>query len=184
MQLSSKDLVWVDFCSMEALRQFEKQKPVSGIYIWGWFKHDNNFIPFYVGKHYNLHQRLFEHIGCLNGGLYTIYEKSLVLSGNFKPWRIDNTNLPIYSPIGVGNFIDVFMSENVQNAVKWYVANIQFTWMITDPSDNEYLEKYVALKLEQKGYFVSSFIRGYKNINEPDQMITFGGNSQIVNMLI
>ncbi len=184
MNFITKDLTWSDFHSKEQLRGFTKKSShTSAIYIWGWFNTDNAFIPFYVGKHKNLYQRLFEHIGSLNGGHYTLYDKTFVLSGKFKPSRIDPTVKPIYMPMGFENFIDDFMAPNVQQTVRWYIDNIYFVWMITNPHDNSYLEKYVTFQLEKNGRYITSFVKGYKNI-DTNQIISFSGNPAITQMLI
>lgn len=45
---------------------------VPGIYIWG-FLNNSRFMPYYVGKAWNIGNRLCEHLSGIKGGSYRIY---------------------------------------------------------------------------------------------------------------
>lgn len=67
-----------------SINKSKKSNDYRGVYIWG-FNFDGDFIPYYVGKSDNIFSRIFEHLGSLLGGSYTIYhKKSLKNFCNFK----------------------------------------------------------------------------------------------------
>jgi len=94
-------------------------KVVRGVYIWGFMKGDK-FIPYYVGKSDNIHYRMFEHIGALLGGSYTIYHENSLMDfpthkKNINEW---NSNL-----ISEKEYEGIVYYPKDLNAFKWFLEH-------------------------------------------------------------
>lgn len=141
-----------------------KAEDVRGVYIWG-FMVDDRFIPYYVGKSDNIHFRIFEHIGALLGGAYTIYHQAVLKDfskhkPNFKSWEPDDIlnefkNAIVYYPKNSTSFkwfIENRNNSNVKTHIDYMVDSFRYTYAEYILKDDEFaslydLEKYLIRKL-------------------------------------
>lgn len=145
-------LEWEDFKSIVDLGDSNANiNHQPGIYVWGWFDETGAFVPYYVGKARNLFQRFFEHLGCLQGGMYGLYSYAYCKSKNFKPLYVQDGNQLIYLPSSIENWNDVFRSENVQQNLQLILKELRFTWCKTDVKDNAELERILYQVLNKDG---------------------------------
>jgi hypothetical protein len=174
-------LKWEAFKSLKDLKGLSKQSlAISAIYMWGWKDKNQNFFCYYVGKTNNLYTRIFQHLGSLKGGLYTIYSKEFLQSGNFKNLKeVDNQNI-LYIPTGLDTFINEFLKKDeIINTVNWLIENILFTWTVTNKSNNADLEKFVAKQVIKKQKFIGSSVKGQSTI----AALKYEGNQSILDLL-
>src|SRR5665213_1972135 len=61
-----------------------KSQKKKGVYLWGYYD-NNTFIPLYVGKSRNIHERIIQHYCRYKGGEYQIQPK-----GNYQPSSLAN----------------------------------------------------------------------------------------------
>lgn len=166
-------LQWTELFSLEQLRTKEAngELNISAVYLWGWFSADRaQFFPYYVGKTLNLKNRVFEHLGKLLGGHYTIYKFESHQANTFTTGKSSEDLL--YVPAGVGSIIDFYRNQRLQENVKKLVDNIHFCWTVTDSAKNSHIERAVYRQINQTR-LLGSTVRGESAINQ----VKFTGNS-------
>lgn len=140
-----------------------KVKDVRGVYIWG-FMIGDKFIPYYVGKSDNVHYRMFEHIGALLGGAYTIYHKDKLMDFSkhkliIKSWELNDIlkepkNAIVYYPKNTTAFkwfVENRNNSNVKTHLDYMVDSFRYTYAEYLKNDDEFvslydLEKYLISK--------------------------------------
>jgi len=138
------DLEWHKIVNIDELISIENElKGMSAIYVWGWLDMDKEFVPYYIGKSGNLRQRLFDHLGKLKGGMSSIYSTQYSLSKDFTPLNKQDGNELLYVPSTIRNWQDVFLSDKVQENLKWLLKNLMFSWCKTESKDNVDLERLI-----------------------------------------
>jgi hypothetical protein len=175
-------LKWEEFQTLVGLKEKSRSyKKLSAIYMWGWMQNDGTFLSYYVGKTYNLYERLFRHIGCLNGGLYTVYHKDYILNGHFIPLKEPDGERLLYVPSDLATFVSYafWKNEIIQDNLKWLIENMVFSWAETNAADNAELEKHVARKIESSGRQIGTTIRGTPSISE----VVWTGNYEILKLI-
>lgn len=96
---------------------------VPGIYIWGFKDSDDEFLPYYVGKAWNIGDRLCSHLSNIKGGSYTVYTQKDIFN--------TDEDIYIYKPKTIQdriNFILKPAQNNLQNHVDLMIDNFYFTY--------------------------------------------------------
>lgn len=109
-----------------------KANGVSGVYLWG-VKHNNKYIPLYVGKGENVHERIFQHISRWRGGEYRIPKWEIIIGKQkrIKPYVSDNDLL--YIPHGANQYSDFLSNSKIQKCIKNVIKDFFCVWIeITD----------------------------------------------------
>lgn len=170
----------------ELISAEEELKRKAGIYVWGWFDEEDNFVPYYVGKANNLRQRLFDHIGKLKGGMYSIYEWKYAFSKDFHPLKEIEEDKLIYVPSSIENWYNVFLSNKVQKSMNYLINNLMFSWCETDKDVNINLEKYIFQLINKNSheyygnYKTGASVRGQNYL--PMNNFTFTGDKTMVRL--
>lgn len=105
-----------------------KSNGVSGIYLWGVI-HNNRYIPLYVGKGRNVHERIFQHISRWRGGEYRVpnWEHIIDDTKRVKPFTTDDNLL--YIPHGANQYSDFLKSSDIQNTISNVIDNFFCVWL-------------------------------------------------------
>jgi hypothetical protein len=105
-----------------------KSNGVSGIYLWGVY-HDNRYIPIYVGKGRNVHERIFQHISRWRGGEYRVpkWEQIVDISKRIKPFTSDENLL--YIPHGAHLYPDFLNCNDIKTTIDNVVKKFFCMWL-------------------------------------------------------
>ncbi|HTC01071.1 MAG TPA: GIY-YIG nuclease family protein [Ferruginibacter sp.] len=105
----------------------KKSNGVSGIYLWG-VKHNDQYIPLYVGKSRNIHERIFQHLCRWNGGEYRVSKWEVIIGSEArsKAYTLDDDLL--YIPHGANLYEDFLKKGDIQKAVKNVLCNFFCCW--------------------------------------------------------
>lgn len=105
-----------------------KANGVSGVYVWG-VNHNNKYIPLYVGKGKNIHERIFQHISRWRGGEYRIPKWEIVIGKQkrMRPYVSDNDLL--YIPHGANQYSDFLNNKEIQSAIENVTKNFFCVWL-------------------------------------------------------
>lgn len=111
-----------------------KANGVSGVYIWG-VKHNNKYIPLYVGKGKNVHERIFQHVSRWRGGEYRIpkWEAIIGQQNQKKAYTLgielsENEDL-IYIPHGVNQYSDFLSNSEIQKCIENVIKDFFCVWI-------------------------------------------------------
>ncbi len=174
------ELKWNGILDFKELITHEVElKGKPGIYIWGWLDEENNFVPYYVGKANNLAQRLFEHIGKLKGGLYSIYSWKYARSKDFAPLLQKDGDKLLYVPSNIGNWKNNFLDSTVvQKNLNLLIENLKFSWCLTEKKYNNDLERSIFVLLSNTDK-VGASVKGKP---KEDIKIKFSGEEALVRL--
>jgi hypothetical protein len=105
---------------------------VPGIYIWGFMDDEQEFLPYYVGKAWNIGDRLCSHLSNIKGGSYTIYTKHDMFKLDEDVW--------VYKPNTIEQRISFVLNTN-QNNVQYHademIKGFYFTYAKMEEKDFE-----------------------------------------------
>ena len=109
-------------------RNIAKSNGVSGIYLWG-VVHNKRYIPLYVGKGRNVHERIFQHISRWRGGEYRVpyWEHIIDDTKRVKPFTNDDNLL--YIPHGANQYSDFLKSCYIQNTINNVIKDFFCVWL-------------------------------------------------------
>lgn len=129
-------------CSKE--EAFSKSPNIEGIYAWGYTNDNNQFIPIYVGKSRNIHERIIQHYSRFRGGEYLI------------PKMIHKTTLPdfgysidrvtIYEPKDLSVVYCLHNTENEYKKNQKYILS-NFRFLYYETNQRIIGEKYLGNKI-------------------------------------
>ena len=110
------------------LNNISKSNGVSGVYLWG-VKLKNEYIPLYVGKGKNIHERIFQHISRWRGGEYRV-PKWIILIGKQKRTKayISDKDL-LYIPYGANQYSDFLSDSDIQNCIQNVIKYFFCVWI-------------------------------------------------------
>ncbi|MGN6802008.1 MAG: GIY-YIG nuclease family protein [Ginsengibacter sp.] len=178
------ELHWNDILDLKELVSHENElKGKSGIYVWGWLDEEKSFVPYYVGKADNLGQRLFEHLGKLKGGMYSIYSWQYAFSKNFKCLRELEKGKLIYVPSTIENWQNLFFAREVQDSLTCLIKNLKFSWGIADKKYNMDLERLIYNLFNSKNPNTKNKVgASVKGKWRADIDVKFSGDETLVQM--
>ncbi|MCE1169025.1 MAG: hypothetical protein LWX70_13120 [Sphingobacteriia bacterium] len=116
--------------SLADLKKYKiaKSNGVNGIYLWGVF-HNNRYIPLYVGKGRNVHERIFQQISRWRGGEYRVPKGEHILdeTKRVKPFTADDNLL--YIPHGAYQYSDFLKSSEIQDTINNVIKDFFCVWL-------------------------------------------------------
>ncbi len=118
---------WMPFRHYAGLNNSDN---VPGIYIWGFMDDNNEFMPYYVGKAWNIGDRLCSHLSNIKGGSYTVYTKDDMFNAD--------TDIYIYKPNTIENRIEFILNpaqNNLQDHVDLMIKGFYFTYVKMNEND-------------------------------------------------
>jgi hypothetical protein len=99
-----------------------KSNGVSGIYIWG-VKYFNEYIPLYVGKGRNVHERIFQHLSRWRGGEYRIPKWEIVIGKEPRLKAYVSDEDLLYIPHGANQYSDFLNNSEIKNCIENVIKN-------------------------------------------------------------
>ncbi len=131
-----------------------KKSGTNGIYLWG-VKNGSRYIPLYVGKGRNIHERIFQHLSRWRGGEYRIPKWSEITATTISiPFTKDNKLL--YIPHGANLYSDFLKNKTIQATIKKVIDNFFCCWLELSESINLYEEEDALATIFGKGKLISS----------------------------
>lgn len=160
----------------EGKSKYRKSTKLSGAYVWGFSMEDqpytipsfDKFFPYYVGiEMSNLYSRFYEHLCCLNGGAYPIFDIKSAYSKNISVGKIKaeyEKNLKKNSSSTITFLPDTFLyfpegchlyktfKENVliRETIDWMNKHIVFLYLHDENSTKKALQTkkdYMTLEI-------------------------------------
>jgi hypothetical protein len=120
---------------------YPKKTGVPAVYCWGYYDF-NTFIPLYVGKSRNVHERLLQHYCNFKSGQYRIFS-----ADELRDIYINKTNTniklnAIYTPLSIKNVIDELPNIKEHDLM---IKNFTFRYLpVTDENDRVHAERSLA----------------------------------------
>jgi hypothetical protein len=146
-----------------ALGNYEKNKKIYGVYIWGYYE-NAYFIPLYVGKSQNIHERLIQHYCRLISGEYRIPNIQILIDihtgkiANNKDIKLEW----LYVPLSINSVVNEFSTPNIQEIIKRIKEKFAFRYVeIKLEDDRKKAEIYIASRIG-KNILISS-VKGSSN---------------------
>lgn len=130
--------------SVDKDESFAKSNCIKGIYVWG-YQAVGQFIPLYVGKSRNIHERILQHYRRFHGGEYIIPD--IVFKNEYptEPYSIDASKC--FLPTSLKAVYEMLNDkENISNQHRKHILNnFRFTFLkLDDKAEREIAEKYVS----------------------------------------
>ena len=126
-------------------KSFSKSDIKEGVYVWGYSNSKNLFIPLYVGKSRNIHERIIQHYCRFNGGEYMIPKEihnTVTSAGNLV---IDKTSSYCPSNLQVVHDLHNLNKNRYRDNQKYIFSNFRFQYFET--KDKKLAEKYLGHKI-------------------------------------
>lgn len=129
--------------SVDKDETFAKSKCIKGVYIWG-YQVAGQFIPIYVGKSRNIHERIIQHYCRFNGGEYVIPNVIFIDKPPTEAYSIDTSKCFIPTSLKAVyemlNDSDSPFNQNRQHII----SNFRFTFLKLGDNEIKISEKYVS----------------------------------------
>jgi hypothetical protein len=110
------------------LNNVSKSNGVSGVYLWG-VKHKNKYIPLYVGKGKNVHERIFQHISRWRGGEYRVPKWEILIGKQKRTKAYTSDKDLLYIPHGANQYSDFLSNSEIQNCIKNVIQDFFCVWL-------------------------------------------------------
>jgi hypothetical protein len=124
---------------------FSKSTVKAGIYIWGYMNASGQFIPLYVGKARNIHERIIQHYCRFKGGEYQIPRHIVEDKTNDNTtYKIDYVS--VYQPKDFQSVIDLHSDNSNYRNIHEYILN-KFRFAYLETKNRKLFEKYLAKKI-------------------------------------
>lgn len=107
-------------------KEYPKMPAIPGVYCWGYFE-NNTFIPLYVGKTRNVHERLIQHYCRFKSGEYQLFDPDELRAIYITKTRTDEEFKPIYQPNSFRNMLCEL--PRILNKHKYQVDNFVFRYV-------------------------------------------------------
>lgn len=134
----------------------QKMNGKGGIYLWG-VKHNDRYIPIYVGSHGNIHEGIFQHLCHWRGGEYRVplWNDIISFHQNTTPFAKDNNLL--YIPKGPLVFKDFLTNTDIQYTIQKVLDNFFCCWDIFPDNNHKAADEEDAFAtLIKKEILISS----------------------------
>jgi hypothetical protein len=105
-----------------------KSNGVSGVYLWG-VKHNNKYIPLYVGKGKNVYERIFQHISRWRGGEYRIPKWEIIIGKQTRLKAYISDKDLLYIPHGASQYSDFLSNSEIQNCIENVIKDFFCVWV-------------------------------------------------------
>lgn len=132
MTKNSHQPILFDFYSIPKLKtaDIKKSNGISGIYLWG-VKNNNKYIPLYVGKGRNIHERIFQHISRWRGGEYRIPKWEEIVGKLNQKNHFTKDDKLLYIPHGANQYADFLASKEIQKTINSVIDIVPKNWTET-----------------------------------------------------